>query len=279
MTGTEETDLDSHWWARHARWVGTKDPGFLAVKRSIRAAVVMPMVFGLTHLLFSNPQVSLFGAFGSFALLLLVDFPGRPRTRLALLRGPFPRRGVASSPSGTVVSTDKVAAVAAMAVVGFVVLFVGDRLARKAATASTAALLVFVLPVAVAQPAARRRSPAASAGPSPAPSAIPACMVHLAQPLARQPPPPAVGDRCRRRAGWRAAHAEPRSRRPEPGRPWSRSCPASEASSGRPPTRRPGLPLVRWPWPSWSVGSSGSPAVSHWPRARRPRPICPRSGR
>ena len=84
----------------------------------------MPGVFGLTHVLFSNPQVSLFGAFGSFALLLLVDFPGRTRTRLlsyvvlALVGVPF-------IAVGTVASTHKVAAVVAMAVVGFCVLFLG----------------------------------------------------------------------------------------------------------------------------------------------------------
>jgi uncharacterized membrane protein YccC len=53
---------------------------------------------------------------------------------------------------GTVVSTHKVAAVVTMALVGFVVLFTGI-VAPQAATASTAALLTFVLPVAVAQPA------------------------------------------------------------------------------------------------------------------------------
>ena len=53
---------------------------------------------------------------------------------------------------GTVVSTHKVPAVVAMAVVGFAVLFAGI-VAPQAASASTAALLVFVLPVAVAEPA------------------------------------------------------------------------------------------------------------------------------
>jgi hypothetical protein len=52
---------------------------------------------------------------------------------------------------GTVVSTHKVAAVVTMAVVGFGVLFAGI-VAPQAATATTAALLTFVLPVAVAQP-------------------------------------------------------------------------------------------------------------------------------
>ena len=47
----------------------------------------MPTVFALTHFAFSNPQVALFGAFGSFALLLLVEFTGRPRTRIVSYGG------------------------------------------------------------------------------------------------------------------------------------------------------------------------------------------------
>jgi uncharacterized membrane protein YccC len=52
---------------------------------------------------------------------------------------------------GTAVSTNRVAAVATMAVVGFGVLFAGV-VQPQAATGATAALLTFVLPVAVAQP-------------------------------------------------------------------------------------------------------------------------------
>jgi uncharacterized membrane protein YccC len=132
-------------------WLQSKDPGYLAVKRSVRAAVVVPAVFGFTHAVFANPQVDLFGAFGSFALLLLVDFPGRPRVRLFSYLGLF-LLGFVFIALGTAVSTHKVAAVVTMAVIGFGVLFAGI-VSPQAATASTAALLLFVLPVAVAQPA------------------------------------------------------------------------------------------------------------------------------
>ena len=133
-----------------ARRVRSKDPGFWAVKRSVRAAVVMPAAFGLTFVAFSDGQVSLFAAFGAFALLLLVDFPGRPRTRLVSYVALF-ATGAVFIALGTVVSTHKVAAVVTMAVVGFIVLFAGI-VAPQAATGSTAALLTFVLPVAVAEP-------------------------------------------------------------------------------------------------------------------------------
>ncbi len=131
-------------------WVRSKDPELLVVKRSVRAAVVMPLVFALTHAAFSNPQVALFGAFGSFALLLLVEFTGRPHVRLASYGGLYVV-GACFVVLGTVVSTNRVAAVVTMALVGFAVLFAGV-VAPQAATATTAALLTFVLPVAVAQP-------------------------------------------------------------------------------------------------------------------------------
>ena len=133
-----------------ARWIRAHDPRLLAVKRSVRAAVVMPLAFGTAHILFSNPQVGLFAAFGSFSLLLLVEFPGRARVRLVSYAGLWVV-GVGFIIIGTLFSTDKVASVVAMAVVGFVVLFAGI-VTPQAATASTAALLLFVLPVAVTVP-------------------------------------------------------------------------------------------------------------------------------
>ena len=111
----------------------------------------MPSIFAITHFAFSNSQVGLFAAFGSFALLLLVEFTGPQRTRFASYCGLYVGGSVLIV-IGTVVSTDKVAAPIVMAVVGFLVLFTGI-VAPQAATASTAALLTFVLPVAVAQPA------------------------------------------------------------------------------------------------------------------------------
>jgi uncharacterized membrane protein YccC len=136
---------------RFLTWLRAKDPGYFVVKRSIRAAVVMPSLFAVTHFAFSNSQVSLFAAFGAFALMLLVEFTGKPRTRLECYIGLWVV-GSVFTVIGTIVSTDKVAAVVVMAVVGFLVLFTGI-VAPQAATASTAALLTFVLPVAVAQPA------------------------------------------------------------------------------------------------------------------------------
>jgi uncharacterized membrane protein YccC len=138
-------------WPAALRWLTSKDPDRLVVKRSVRAAIVMPSIFAIAHAAFSNPQVDLFAAFGSFALLLLVEFTGPLRTRSVSYLGMF---AVSSGliALGTAVSTNKVAAVVVMGVVAFAVLFVGI-VTPRAATASTAVLLTFVLPVAVAQPA------------------------------------------------------------------------------------------------------------------------------
>ena len=132
-------------------WLAAKDPDLLVVKRSVRAAVVMPSVFALCHQVFSNPQVGLFGALGSFALLLFVEFTGHTRARLASY-GSLYLAGCCFIALGTVVSSYEVAAVVATAFVVFGVLFLGVA-APQAATASTAALLLFVLPVSVVQPA------------------------------------------------------------------------------------------------------------------------------
>jgi uncharacterized membrane protein YccC len=133
------------------RWLRSKDPDRLVLKRSVRAAIVIPSIFAITHAYFSNAQVGLFAAFGSFSLLLLVEFTGPPRKRAVSYFGMFVVSGGLIA-LGTAVSTNKVAAVVAMGVVGFAVLFAGI-VTPQAATASTAVLLTFVLPVAVAQPA------------------------------------------------------------------------------------------------------------------------------
>ncbi|HSZ37197.1 MAG TPA: FUSC family protein [Acidimicrobiales bacterium] len=132
-------------------WLRAKDPDFLVVKRSVRAAIVIPAIFAIAHTYFSSPQVGLFAAFGSFSMLLLVEFTGPVRTRVVSYLSMF-AVCAALIAVGTAVSTNKVGAVVAMGVVGFLVLFAGI-VAPRAATASTAILLNFVLPVAVAQPA------------------------------------------------------------------------------------------------------------------------------
>ncbi len=239
-------------------WVRAKDPGLLAVKRSVRAAVVMPLVFGLTHLLFSDPQTSLFGAFGSFALLLLVDFPGRPRTRLGLLRRSLPRRRWLHRPGHGGLDRE------------------GGRggghgrgRVRRAVRRDHLA--------ARQRPQPRLRSWSSSCRwpwPSPSAPSVPRLVgwdrrrrhlhsglhADLAHPLARQPPSAPVGHGGGGRTpGPRPGRGQAAIRKPTP--PSGRSCPCCGTSSPGPPTPRPAPPPARWPWPSWSAGWSGWPTM------------------
>jgi uncharacterized membrane protein YccC len=121
-----------------------------ALKSAARAAIVMPGVFAFADQVIGNPQTSLFAAFGSFAVLVLVEFGGRWRTRLvaylALAAG-----GVALIMVGTLCSRDAWLAAGATGVVGFVMLFSGAFNGYLAA-ASTGAILLFVLPANIPAP-------------------------------------------------------------------------------------------------------------------------------
>ena len=128
-------------------WIEQRDPGLRATKRSVKAAVLVPAVLAATEFGTSNPQTPLFAVFGAVALLLFADFGGALRTRSRSLIGLW-GVGVVFISLGTVASTHAAAAVIAMAVAAFLVLFAGV-VSPAAAAGSTAALLTFVLPVAV----------------------------------------------------------------------------------------------------------------------------------
>ena len=234
-------------------WLRSKDPDLLVVKRSVRAAIVMPSVFAITHVCFTDPQVSLFAAFGSFALLLLVEFTGRVRTRLVSYLGLYVvgsllhrARDRGLDPQG--------AAVVTMALVGFGVLFAGivapaggDGLDRR--------------PPDVRAP---RRGGAAAFGDRPPAGGVDAGgrMLHhrlpprLAGSLARQPPAPPLGRGLGRGPAGRrtgSGYARSRGARRRFVASW-RSCASS--SRGR-RTRRPAPPRVPSRSQSWWAGSSG----------------------
>jgi uncharacterized membrane protein YccC len=121
-----------------------------AFKSAVRAAIVMPAVFALADKGIGQPQTSLFAAFGSFALLVLVEFTGPPRTRLVAYLG-LACVGAAFITLGTLCSRNAWLAAGAMAVVGFATLFAGVINGYFAA-AATGALLTFVLPVTLPAP-------------------------------------------------------------------------------------------------------------------------------
>jgi hypothetical protein len=121
-----------------------------ALKSAARAAIVMPAVFAFADKVVRQPQTSLFAAFGSFALLVLVEFGGPWRSRLVAYLG-LACVGAAYITVGTLCSRNPWLAAGAMAVVGFGTLFSGV-ISGYFAAAATGALLTLVLPVTIPAP-------------------------------------------------------------------------------------------------------------------------------
>jgi uncharacterized membrane protein YccC len=130
---------------RFRAWLGRRDPGYGAVRRAGRTAIVMPLLFALGSLVIRNGDVATFAAFGSFSMLLFVDFNGTMRERVQSQLG-LAVAGAVLVCLGTLASHPVWLAAVAMAAVGFVVLFVGS-VSSVLASASTALLLAFILPV------------------------------------------------------------------------------------------------------------------------------------
>ena len=133
------------------RWLGQRDRGFAALRRATRTAIIMPAMFALGEKVIGNPQVATFAAFGSFAMLLLVDFGGPMAERLQAQAALAVTGGVFVCLATLASQTVWLAAVA-MAVVGFGVIFAGV-VSSVLAGATTALLLAFILPVSLAAPA------------------------------------------------------------------------------------------------------------------------------
>jgi MFS family permease len=129
-------------------WLRTRDRGLAGLRRAGRTAIVMPALFALGDRVIDNATLATFAAFGSFAMLLLVDFGGPMRDRLraqvslAVVGGVFVCVGTLASQSTPL-------AAVAMAVVAFGVLFAGIA-SSVLAGATTSLLLAFILPVSVA---------------------------------------------------------------------------------------------------------------------------------
>jgi len=133
------------------RWLGQRDRGFTALRRAARTAIIMPAMFALGDKVIGNPQVATFAAFGSFAMLLLVDFGGPMAERLQAEAALAVTGGVFVCLATLASQTAWLAAVA-MAVVGFGVIFAGV-VSSVLAGATTALLLAFILPVSLSAPA------------------------------------------------------------------------------------------------------------------------------
>ncbi len=62
-------------------WFHLADPGRAALRSAARAAIVVPAVVAFADKVIGDPQTTLFAAFGSFAMLVFVDFTGPRRSR------------------------------------------------------------------------------------------------------------------------------------------------------------------------------------------------------
>jgi len=131
-------------------WLQRHDPGYAALRRAGRGAILMPALFALGDKVIANPNISYFIAFGSFAMLLLVDFPG---SRLDRIRAQS-LLGLSCAVLicfGTLLSRSTALAAIGMFVAGFVVLFSGI-VSSVIASATVPLLLAFILPVTVPGP-------------------------------------------------------------------------------------------------------------------------------
>ncbi|WP_233265334.1 FUSC family protein [Leifsonia sp. AG29] len=130
---------------RVGRWFSRHDPGLSALRRAGRAAIVMPLLFAFGSRVVGNPDVAVFAAFGSLAMLLFVDFSGllieRLQAYLALAVA-----GAVLVTLGTLASQPPWLSAVAMGVVGLAVMFAGS-VSSTLASSSTALLLAFILPV------------------------------------------------------------------------------------------------------------------------------------
>ena len=124
-----------------------RDPGFAALRRAGRAALVMPAIFALGNRVIGDTEVAIFAVFGSFAMLLLVDFAGPMRERL-LAEAALAVAGAGLVAAGTVASHSTAIAAVAMALVAFAVTFAGV-VSSIVASSTTALLLAFILPVSL----------------------------------------------------------------------------------------------------------------------------------
>ncbi|UXA13739.1 FUSC family protein [Mycobacterium sp. SMC-8] len=130
---------------RVARRIAQRDPENDALRRALRAAVVVPVAAGLSFVVAGdNAQTPLFTIFGSIALLVFSDFPGNRQNRAVAYAG-LGFNGFVLITLGTLVAPHPWLSVAAMFAVGVAVTFSGV-LSETIAAGQRATLLTFVLP-------------------------------------------------------------------------------------------------------------------------------------
>jgi len=124
-----------------------RDPGYAALRRAARAAIVIPLAFAFTDLLLREPQSLIFVVFGCFSLLVISDFGGfrRPRA-LAYLTATL--AGAVLVALGTLVSSSAWLAAAVMFLVAFAITF-SRIFGGYVAAANIGMILSFVIAVSI----------------------------------------------------------------------------------------------------------------------------------
>ena len=128
------------------------DPGRAGLRRAARAALVMPAAFAFAQFVIGNEQLTIFVAFGCFALLVMADFGGLRGPR-ALAYAAATGIGAVFIALGTLASVSPWVGAFVMLLVGLAVSFAGV-FGGYASAAQTALLLAFVLAVSISAPLA-----------------------------------------------------------------------------------------------------------------------------
>jgi uncharacterized membrane protein YccC len=121
-----------------------RDPDFDALRRALRAAIVLPIAAAVSFTFAGGSQTPLFTIFGCVALLILVDFPGNRAARALAFCG-LGFNGAVLITLGTLVAPHPWLSVALMFVLAVAVIFAGV-LSEIVAAGQRATLLMFVLP-------------------------------------------------------------------------------------------------------------------------------------
>jgi len=132
-------------WRRAADRIAERDPEHDALRRAVRAAIVVPLVGAVAFAVGGGSQTPLFAIFGSVSLLITVDFPGNRPAR-AVAYGGLAFNGAVLITLGSLVAPIPWLAVTLMFLLAVAVTFSGV-LSEIVAAGQRSTLLTFVLPV------------------------------------------------------------------------------------------------------------------------------------
>lgn len=131
-------------WRRAVARVRERDPENDALRRALRAAIVLPIAAAVGFAVGGGSQTPMFAIFGSVALVITVDFPGNRPAR-ALAYGGLGINGFVLITIGSLVAPIPWLAVATMFTLAVAVTFSGV-LSEIVAAGQRSTLLTFVLP-------------------------------------------------------------------------------------------------------------------------------------